>query len=187
MAQNKDRYLSTWFRLAGFLPLILFLARLSYFLGIGEPSYILWICHISTLMLAAGLFLEQPELVRVSVLWLVIGIPLWIWDMAGFGIGTITTFGTHIGGLIVGLIALWRVGSGQRSWLYAVIWFLIVQQVCRMVTPAELNVNIAHGIYRGWEAMFNNYRLFWSITTVLAGIVLFGIGKVFLKLFPPRS
>lgn len=187
LERETGNQLSIRFWLLGFLPLVLFLARLSYFLDVKEPGCILWICHISNLLLALGLFMGQKEFMRISAFWHIIGVPLWIWDMMRFGMRTFTTFSSHIGGLIVGLFVLSRVGCGKRSWLYAMIWFLIVQQVCRMVTSDYLNVNIAHCVYRGWETMFTNYWIFWAITTVGAGVVLWGVGKVLVKLFPPRE
>ena len=153
----------------------------------GTPGHILWMCHITNLLLALGLFFGQRELVRMSVLWLIIGIPLWALDMARFGIRELTTFGTHIGGLIVGIVALYQVRGGRKSWLYALVFYLVLQLVCRIATPPELNVNTAHHVYRGWEMLFTNYQFFWVVITVLSGVVLWGIGKVFIRLFPPTG
>ena len=98
--------ITTRFRLLGFFPLIFFIAHLLNFLSLGEVGHILWMCHISNLTLALGLFLCQRTLIRVSVLWLVYGLPLWLWNVAELGVETITTFGTHFGGLVVGLSAV---------------------------------------------------------------------------------
>lgn len=188
MEQKKGNNLSLWLRLSGLLPLFLFLARLRFFLNAGTPGHILWMCHITNLMLALGLFFGQRELIRISVLWLIIGMPLWALDMARFGIRELTTFGTHIGGLIVGLVAISRVRGGRKTWLYALVFGIVLQLICRIITSPELNVNTAHYVYRGWEALFyNNYLLFWVVITILSGIVLWGIGKAFVRLFPPTG
>ncbi len=184
----KNNYLTIKFRLLGLLPWLLFLARLRDLIDIGEAGNILWMCHLSNLMLALGLFLGWPVLVRVSMPWLIFGLPLWIWDMTQLGIiAALTSFGTHIGGLLVGLFALYKIRADRKSWLYALAWYLIAQQVCRMITPLELNVNLAHNIYQGWEEMFPTYWQYWLATTSLAGVALWIIGAILLKLFPPEK
>ncbi len=111
-------------------------------------------CHISNLILAIALFSAWPFLAQISVPWLMFGLPLWIFNVAQVGIiGGVTSFGTHVGGLIIGLIALSKMTYNKDIWIYALGWYLILQQVCRMITPPELNVNIAHSVYLGWEAM----------------------------------
>ena len=155
LKSEKKSYQTLKFRLLGLIPLLLFLARLRDLIAIGEPGHILWMCHISNLTLALGLFFAWPLLVRISIPWLVFGLPLWIWDMTQVGIfGGLSSFGTHIGGLLVGLFALSKMRYDNRSWLYAFIWYLVVQQICRMVTPVEFNVNIAHDVFddlQRWE------------------------------------
>ena len=187
MENIKEDSFSIWFRIAGIIPLFLFLARLQFFIKSETPGHILWMCHVANLTLALGLFLGKRELVRVSVLWLIIGAPLWISDMARFGLRSLSTFGTHIGGLIIGVIALCKVKCGHRSWLYAFLFFVVLQQASHLFTPPELNVNTAHYVYRGWEMLFTNYLLFWIITTALSAVVLWGLGKALVRFFPPEK
>jgi hypothetical protein len=189
LPQNKGKDSPTIrFRLLGLIPLLLFLARGRDLIELGEPGHILWMCHLSNLTLALGFFLAWPGLVRISVPWLLFGLPLWIWDMTQMGlIGGLTSFGTHIGGLLVGLLALSKMGYARKSWLYALLWYLVVQQVCRMVTPVELNVNIAHQVYYGWETIFSVYWQYWLVTTLTAGVFLWLIGRLLLKLFPSEG
>lgn len=100
LSKNEKKFYQTLrFQLLGLIPLILFLARLQDLTKIGEPGHILWICHLSNLILAIGLFFAWPLLVRISVPWLVFGLPLWIWDMTQVGmVGGLTSLGIHIGG-----------------------------------------------------------------------------------------
>jgi hypothetical protein len=179
--------LSRQFRLLGLLPLIFFIAYLLHFLYLGELGNILWMCHLSNLTLAFGLFFCQRPLVRVSVLWLVYGLPLWLWNLTEFGLASVTSLGTHLGGLAIGLIVLSKVRMERRIWLYALVSFLIVQQVCRLTTPAELNVNIAHSVYFGWESMFSVYGQYWLFTSISAGIGLWIFEIVLLKFWPPEK
>jgi hypothetical protein len=145
-------------------------------------------CHISNLMLAIALFSAWPFLAQISVPWLLFGLPLWILDITQVGIvGGLTSFGTHVGGLIIGLIALSKMTYNKKVWIYAFVWYLAVQQICRMITSPELNVNIAHNVYRGWETIFSIYWQYWLVTTISAAIFMWLIGIFFQKLFPPND
>lgn len=165
-------------RLFGVFALILFVARFIELTGRGETAHILWVCHTSNLLIALGIFLGYFELVRISVLWLIIGAPLWPIDIIRTGVMELTSIGTHYIGLAIGLLALRQSGMGKYSWLYASIWFLLLQQLSRMFTSAELNINLAHSIYPGWEQFFSTYWQYWLFTTVGAAICLWLISKV---------
>ena len=171
------------YRLAGILPLALFIARFAELYGKGETPHILWVCHISNLLIAIGLFLGNMELIRVSVLWLIIGAPLWPIDVIRTGVLDITSVGTHYVGLVIGLLAMRGRGMGKYSWLYALIWFLLLQQLARMFTPPELNVNIAHSIYPGWEQFFSAYWQYLIFITAGEAISLRLISVVLSRIF----
>src|SRR5215468_8708162 len=104
------------FRLLGLLPLCFFLARaIQYMIIAKTPEQMLWSCHISNLMLAAGLFLGNPFLIRVAVFWLILGVPPWIADMVWSKIITVVSFFSHLGGLIVAIVAIRQVGAKRGS------------------------------------------------------------------------
>jgi len=106
-------------------------------------------CNIGNLVLAIGLFLGRPVIIRLAVFWLIPGLPLWIWYMVLRGGWLLTSTFTHVGGLVVGLFALSKIRADRRAWLYAFAWYLLAQQISRLTTPAELNVSAAHHIYTG--------------------------------------
>ena len=166
------------YRLLGFLPLILFWARYIELASRGETAHILWICHTSSLVIALGFFLCQIELIRVSVLWLIIGAPLWPMEIMRTGIMELTSIGTHYVGLLVGLPMIIRQGMGKYSWGCALMWFLILQQVTRFYTPAELNINLSHAVYPGWEKIFSSYWQYWIFLTGCSAVSLWIISKL---------
>ena len=178
---NIDRQL----RLSGVLPLMFFLSRFTEYIKVGTPSHILWNCHISNLMLGLGLVFQQPLLVRIAAFWLILGIPPWIYDMFVIRIFTPVAFFSHVGGFLVAIFAISQIGIGRRSWLYALIWHLCWQQLCRVVTPPIYNVNIAFRPYTGFEKLFSSYWEYWLAAAVLAGAFLW-ILEVILRLVFPR-
>jgi len=171
------------YRLSGLFPLILFGARLVELNSRGESAHILWICHISNLLIALGLFLGHVELIRISTLWLIIGAPLWPIEIFRTGIMELTSIGTHYVGLMIGLLIIRQFGMGKRSWLYALLWFLFLQQITRLFTPAVLNINLAHSIYPGWEQFFSAYWLYWIFIIVSSAICLWLFSNVLSWIF----
>jgi hypothetical protein len=178
---------SSWFRSLGWLPLILFVARFVAYHQLGQASQMLWMCHLANLFLAAGLFLANPLIIRMSVLLLIFGLPPWIVDMYLINIVTPVSIASHLGGTVVGLLAIAKVRAQSRSWLAALISFILVQIICRFVTPPEFNINTAHRVYDIWKDTVSSYLLYWVISTSVIGITLWGIEWALLRLFPQRA
>ncbi|MFY9611478.1 MAG: hypothetical protein WAU45_23060 [Blastocatellia bacterium] len=175
------------FRLLGMLPLLFFILHANYYRQVGGIRHMLWMCNIGNLVLAVGLFLAYPLLIRVAVIWLLPGLPIWLWFVVRPGWWILTSFLAHAGGLIVGLIAIRKVRASRWMWLQALVWYLFVQAICRLFTPAELNLNGAHLIYGEFETMFNTYWQFWIVGTLVVAIGLWVIGFALLRLFPPTG
>ncbi len=173
-----------WVRLLGLAPLLFFSARFLRFSLMGEPGHVLWLCHFNNLALGVGLLLGSAWWVRLSAPWLAFGLPLWLWNISVFGADDLTTFGTHVGGALVGLLALSRVGAARRDWVWALGWYLLLQAVSRWLTPPAWNVNLAHGIYFGWEELFGDYAIYWLGTTLLAAGGLWLANWLFRRLWP---
>jgi hypothetical protein len=159
----------------------------------------LWMCNIGNLLLALGLFFEQAMLIRVAVIWMVPGLVVWAayvvptWGMLLTGrfsytelLGVASSTLAHLGGFTVGMVVLRRVKMDGKAWLYAFLWYFVVQLLSRLVTPAAMNVNLSHSIQPGWEQTFSSYWKFWFVLTVLIGVGLWVLGLL-LRLFWPES
>lgn len=175
--------LTTPYRLLGLLPLFFFTARLIALVQEGQAIDILWVCHISNLLMAAGLLANWPEGVRAAVLWLFVGAFLWPIEVLRTGVMALTSFGTHYFGLTAGLIALPQLGLSPRSWLYSWLWFIGLRLFCGLFTPAASNINLAHAIYPGSEPYFPNFAVYWIVTTAGAALSLWLISKPFAWFF----
>lgn len=177
--------LTARFRLLGLLPLLFFILHANYYRQAGGLSHLLWMCNIGNLVLAIGLFLARPVLVRVAVIWLLPGLPIWLWFVVRPGWWILTSFFAHAGGLIIGLIALRKVRANRWMWLQAFVWYLLIQEICRLFTPPELNVNGAHLIFPEFKTAFSTYGQFWIVGTLVVAVGLWIIGFALLKVFPP--
>src|SRR5215470_7298168 len=73
---SAPNWQSLRFRLLGLLPLFFFFARVfEYAYRAKTPEQILWSCHISNLLLAIGMFIASPLLIRITTFWLILGEP----------------------------------------------------------------------------------------------------------------
>jgi hypothetical protein len=143
-------------------------------------------CNVGNLLLAVGVFLPRPAVIRVAVVWLIPGLLIWLWYVVRLSGLLFTSTLAHVGGLVVGLFMLRRVGVERVSWLHALAWYLFMQGVSRLFTPPGLNVNIAHRVYEGWGEAFGSYFRFWLATTLAVAALLWLIVFTLAKLLPPR-
>jgi hypothetical protein len=90
----------------------------------------------------------------------------------------------HVGGLAVGLVALRRVRMDRRSWIYALLWYFVMQLLSRFFTAGALNVNVAHTVDPKWQHVFSSYWTFWSVLALIAVAQLALINLFFYKLWP---
>ena len=188
------------FRLLGILSLAFFMAQAVHYWQIDQLGHMLWMCNIGNLLLALGLFLEQAILVRVAVMWMVPGLAVWFayvvptWGMLLTGnfsytelLGVVSSMLAHVGGFAVGMVAIRKIKMDSRAWVYAFLWYFIVQLASRLMTPAAMNVNLSHNIQAGWEQTFSSYWKFWFVLTFLVGIGSWVLGLLLRLLWPTTA
>jgi len=174
----------TKLRLLGIFPLIFFIAQFVHYWRINELGNLLWMCNIGNLMLAMGLFLEKPLVIRLSAIWMIPGLLVWIvYVVLAWGVFFTSTL-AHVGGLAVAMIALSRVRMERGVWRWAFGWYLMVQLASRFVTLPQLNVNLAHAVQPGWERAFPSYWMFWLVLTLVAAALLWLSGLFLWSLWP---
>jgi hypothetical protein len=158
----------------GFAALAGVAIHFAYHLYHQRPWDLLWACHIAALLVGIGTVLDWPSAVGIGLLWLVIGVPLWLLDLALGGELTPTSILTHAGGMIVGLIYIGSRGMPAGAWWQASAALIAMQQLCRWATPAAENVNVAFAVYKGWERWFPDYFWYWLMLTVAFALVFAG-------------
>ena len=174
-----------------------FSAQAIHYWHINQLGHMLWMCNIGNLLLAIGIFLEEAILIRVAVMWMVPGVVVWLmyvvptWGMLltgrlSFGqlFGVLSSTLAHIGGISVGLVVLRKIGMDGKAWFYAFIWYFVAQLLSRLMTPADMNVNLSHRIQDGWEQTFSSYWKFWLLLTLLVGLCLWILGYLLKMLWP---
>jgi hypothetical protein len=151
----------------------------------GEPYDLLWGCHLATLLVAAGLFLQNPTLNAIGLLWACFGLPIWLIYTFTGGEFMPTALLTHVGGLCIAIYGVRLFGlPGGSAWkafaAYLVLWVLT-----RMLTPESANINLAFHVHPGWEDRFSTYPFYFA-TLGVAGAVSFAVGEVVFRQIPRR-
>jgi hypothetical protein len=145
----------------GVLCLAFYGAHAAYYAVQARPLVnMLWMCHLASVLIAAGLLARVPSLNAVGVLWLLIGLPLWFLDLARGGAFHPTSTLTHVGGLAAGLWGARRLGFPAGAWWRAVLGMIALLLLSRAVTPPAENVNLAFAVWTGWEAVFPSHPLY---------------------------
>ena len=169
--------------LLGVLPLIFFLAQGIHYWRINELAHMFWMCNIGNLLLAIGLFFNQRQLMRIAIIWTIPGLLIWfIYVVLSWGVFFTSTL-AHVGGLIVGMVVLRKIGMTRNVWLYAFGWYLAVQLLSRLLTAPRFNVNLAHQIQPGWDSIFGSYWKFWIVLTLVVGGTLWLLEILFRRLW----
>ena len=144
----------------------------------------LWMCNIGDLLLASGLFLRNPILIRIAVIWMVPGFVIWFrFVVLEWGLFFSSVL-AHVGGILVGVVAAKRVGVDRASWLYAFGWYLLIQVLSRFLTAADLNVNLAHRVQPGFEEFFSSYWQFWLSAASTTALGLWLLTLLLARLWP---
>ena len=177
----------TKLRLLGILPLIFFLAQGVHYWPINQLGQMLWMCNVGNLLLAIGLFLDKHRVIRLAAIWTIPGLFVWFVYVVLPWSPFLSSTLAHVGGLIVAMFALSRVRMDRTAWRWAFGWYLMVQLASRFVTPAELNVNLAHAMQPGWERGFGSYWTFWLVLTVLTAVVLWLCGLLLWSIWPAEG
>ncbi len=184
---ENQELLGKTFRLVGILPLLIFVYRLAQYISVGTPDWIMYNCHLSTLLLAVAMFTGWKLGIRIAAIWLVIGLPMWLIDAWVTQVLWIASVTSHLGGFLLAMYAIRKVGATGKSWLPALAWFLFWQLVTRYTTAPELNVNIAHTPYESCKTWFGSYWQFWPASAAVSGLMVFGVEFALAKLFPAKE
>jgi hypothetical protein len=111
-------------------------------------------------MLALGCFAKSSRLCASALMFLAYGTPFWAVDLATGASMIPTSPLVHVGGPIIAILAVRRLGCARWSWAFAAAASALLLLVSRIVTPPAANVNLAFRVDRGWERFFPSHPLF---------------------------
>lgn len=146
--------------LLGVAALLCYAGHGAFHLLHARPEDLLWACHLGAAVVGVGLLAGSPTTNGLGTLWLSLGTPLWLMDLAAGGVLYPSSFLTHVGGLGIGLYGVRRIGLPRGTWWKATAALMVLILFSRLVTPAAANVNVAFSIHRGWESLFPSHPVY---------------------------
>jgi hypothetical protein len=152
----------------------------------GEIASALWACHLASLSVGTGILLRRSGLVALGVLWLLVGIPMWIVYLSIGGAFRPASALTHVGGLAVGCLGLAALGMPRQMWWKAMAGLLILLAVSRWVSPPELNVNLSFHVYQSRDVFPGFYAAAIVGLTLLTTLFFFVAEEALCRIFPVR-
>jgi hypothetical protein len=173
-------------RLLGVLPIAFFAATLIAHARDESAWTLLWMCNVSNLVLAAGFLLGRQWLIWLATLWLIVGLPLWIWN-------TILNDDLHLHSVfthgVAPFMGLWAIRGRppvRGAWALALLLGMSLQVFCHFVTPPELNINVSHATYKGLPDVFSSYPVYAALNTLAFAVALWAIEYALVRLWAAR-
>ena len=117
-------------------------------------------CHLAVLLVAAGLLIRSASLNAIGLMWSIFGLPFWLIYIFTDGEFTPTAALTHFGGLVIGIYGIRLLGMPRGSAGKALVAYLGLWALTRLVTPDSANVNLAFHVWPGWEDRFPSYPIY---------------------------
>jgi hypothetical protein len=166
-------------RLLGGLAAIFFYAvRAGFYLARGEPHNLLWSCHVACLLVGLGWLLASRTLNAIGFLWAAIGLPLWLVDLTTGGEFVAASLLTHVGGLALGGFGVRALGLPRAAWWQASLALAAMLGLTRALAPPASNVNLAFGVWKGWEAWFPSHALYLLLLGAASTALFFSMSRV---------
>ena len=144
----------------------------------GYPYEIIWSCHLAALLVGIGLLAGSKMMNAVGLLCLAVGLPGWIVNVLTGGSFLPTSILTHVLGLVIAIIGARSLGVPRHAWLLAWVFVFALMILTRLITPHDVNVNLAFipveglfpwtfGGFAHWALLLPLWALFLYIVQVL--------------------
>lgn len=137
----------------------------------GEWYDLFWACHVAAIFVGIGLLTQSATINDIGVLLGLMGLPLWLADLAGGSEFLPTSLLTHVVALCIGLYGVARLGMPRGTWWKSAAVLVGLIGICRVVTPPEQNVNVAFAIQHGWERQFASHQSY--LVSILSGATVY--------------
>ncbi|MBX9789995.1 MAG: hypothetical protein K2Y37_13840 [Pirellulales bacterium] len=173
--------------LAGMAALVCYATHAAFHLVHGRWYDLVWACHLAAILVGVGLIARNSAINGIGVLLGLMGLPLWLADLATGGQFYPSSLLTHVVALALGLYGVARLGLPSGTWWKTIATLIALIAICRLTTPAEANINVAFNIQRGWVDYFTSHVSYLAVTIGAASVYFFVVERVVRRLLRLRS
>src|ERR1039457_4659289 len=170
----------------GILAVLFYLLYVIHYVAIGRAYNIVWTCHIGCLLVGVGLLLRKAVLNSIGLIWVTLGIPLWILNLISGSQSLVYSFLTHWGGFLLGLLGVYLLGIRKGSWWKTILAIALFAPLTHFLTPPAENINLMHSIWAGWENVFRTFPLFLAAVLLYCSAVAVALERILL-FFKPQN
>jgi len=153
----------------------------GYHLAHGRACELLWGCEVAAISVGAGLLLRAPLVNAAATLVLLAGLVLWGIDLASGGEFLPTSPLVHVGALSIGVAGCARLGLPRGAWRYSLAGLFLLHVTARLLTPADMNVNLAFAVHPSAAGMFPSHTAYIAMLTVILGGSYFALERALLR------
>lgn len=162
----------------GAVALVCFAVHGGFHVLRGEPEDLLWACHLGAVLVGVGLLARRARVNAVGTLWLALGTPLWLLDLAAGGEFFPTSLLTHVVALAIGIYGVRKLGVPAGVWWQSAVALLALIALCRFVTPERANVNVAFAVPPPWQHNFPSHSVYLATMMTVAAAYFFALERV---------
>ncbi len=132
----------------------------------------LWSCNVASIVAAAGLLAGSAAVNAAGGVLLLVGEPVWAYDLAHGGTLLPTSLLTHLGVAALSLLGMRRLGVPWRAWPIAVATLAAATMAAAIASSAAENVNVAVVTPPGFERLGSHAAyMAWLGTTLCVGML----------------
>ena len=157
MASHGNLFTHRWW---GFIPLLMFALKAWQYRAPHEQYQLLWFCNAANLVLAVATFARWGNGVFVCTALLLVGLPIWVFDVIATGDFHVFSVFTHVLSPLVGVLVVRQLGASRHVVWQTLVFYLLLQLAARLVSPAAQNINVAFDIYAPVEKLFPNFGIY---------------------------
>ncbi len=152
---------------------VVFYAAHAIELGLRLPlANQLWSCNVASLLVVLGLLGGSAVVNAAGGLLLLVGEPVWIYDLAEGGAFFPTSVLTHVGVAALSLLGMRHLGLPRRAWPLSVAALAVATVAAALTSSAADNVNVAVVTPPGFERFpSHGWYMAWLGTTLCLGML----------------
>lgn len=163
MAAAGNSFIHRWW---GFIPLFMFALKAWQYRAPQDQYQLLWFCNAANLLMGLAIFTHWGNGVFVCSALLLVGLPIWVFDVFATGDFHVFSVFTHVVSPLVGVLVGRQLGANRHVFWQTLAFYLLLQLLARLFTPAAQNINVAFDIYAPVKKLFPNFWIY-SLTNLI--------------------